>query len=160
MNKKVLSKLFLLLSSGAVLAACGTDTEEAPTDTEAPATEDVEEDTSAEDTGTEDTTETEEATDADEIDVSFDIVIDGEAVADLSKEVTVPEGTYVMDVMHEEYDIVDEGGFLSAIEGYEQDEDAGRYWMYYVNDESAEVGAAEYELEADDQVEWRLEDLE
>lgn len=159
MEKSSLRKLFLLLSTGLIITGCATDTEETPEETQAPATEEVEdvaEDATTEDTATEDAA----SEDAEEITATFDILIDGEAVADLSKEVTVPEGTYVMDVMHEEYDVVDEGGFLSEIEGYEQDTDAGRFWMYYVNGESAPVGATEYELEDGDSVEWRLEDSE
>lgn len=152
MKKRMLRRLFVLLSAGIVLTGCAT---EAPEETETP----VEESEDTEDAeGTEDADAGETADDAEEVTASIDVLIDGEAVADLSKEVTVEAGTYLMDVMHAEYDVVDEGGFLSAIEGYEQDVDAERYWMYFVNDEMAPVGAAEYELEEGDQVEWRLED--
>lgn len=137
-----LRKLFLLLSTGLILVGCSTDTADAPEETETPAVENVDD------------------SDATEVTATIEVLIDGEAVADLSKEVTVPEGTYLMDVMNEEYDIVDEGGFLSAIDGYEQDVDAERYWMYYTNDEMPSVGAAEYELEEGDEIEWRLEDSE
>lgn len=135
-----LRKLFLLLTTGLVLTGCATDTTDAPEDTSSADVESVEE--------------------AEEITATIDIVIDGESLADLSKEVTVPEGTYLLDVMHEEYDVVDDGGFLSSIGGYEQDVAAERYWMYYTNDEMPSVGAAEYELEEGDQIEWRLEDSE
>ena len=135
-----LRKLFLLMMTGLIITGCSTDTTDAPAETGAEDTENVE--------------------DAVEITATIDILIDGEAVADLSKEVTVPEGTYLLDVMHEEYDVVDDGGFLSSIGGYEQDVAAERYWMYYTNDEMPSVGAAEYELEAGDQIEWRLEDSE
>ena len=142
-----LRKLFLLMTTGLIITGCATDTTDAPADT---GTADIENVEDAE-IGSED---------AVEITATIDILIDGEVVADLSKEVTVPEGTYLLDVMHEEYDVVDDGGFLSAIGGYEQDIAAERYWMYYTNDEMPSVGAAEYELEAGDQIEWRLEDSE
>lgn len=148
MEKRVLRKLFVLLAAGVVLSGCAPE---------------VAEEAEAPDTAVEDTEEAEEADtadDAEEVTANIDILIDGEQIADLSKEVTVPEGTYLMDVMHEEYDLVDEGGFLSEIEGYEQDVDAERYWMYYINDEMPSVGAAEYELEEGDSIEWRLEDSE
>ena len=135
-----LRKLFLLLTTGLVLTGCATDTTDAPEDTSSADVESVEE--------------------AEEITATIEIVIDGESLADLSKEVTVPEGTYLLDVMHEEYDVVDDGGFLSSIGGYEQDVAAERYWMYYTNDEMPSVGAADYELEEGDQIEWRLEDSE
>ncbi len=68
------------------------------------------------------------------------LLLKGEAVADLSQEITAEEGTYLLEVMHENYDIEEEGGFISSIEGYEQDDANGLYWLYYINDESAEVG--------------------
>lgn len=165
MDKGLLRKLFLLTSTGFVLAACGTETEEAPEEA-SPAEEadvadvgDVEESEEAAEEETDDATEEAETT-ADEVTVDFDILIDGEAVADLSEEITVPEGTYLLDAMEDTYELEEDGGFISAIEGYEQDEDAGRYWLYYINDEMPSVGAADYELEEGDQIEWRLEDSE
>ncbi len=136
-----LRKLFLLLTTGLVLTGCATDTTDAPEDTSSADVESVEE--------------------AEEITATIEIVIDGESLADLSKEVTVPEGTYLLDVMKDEYDITaSEAGFISIIEGYEEDLAAERYWLYYHNDEMPSVGAADYELEEGDQIEWRLEDSE
>lgn len=156
MEKRKLSKLFLLLSAGVILAGCATDTEEAPTDappTDPDETEEVaDEEEAADDAATE--------TDADEVTVTFDILIDGENVADLSQDITVPEGTYLLDAMHDTYDVEDEATFITTIEGYEQDAEAGRYWLYYINGEMPSVGAADYELEAEDEIEWRLEDSE
>lgn len=149
MEKRKLSKLFLLLSAGVVLGACTTETEEAPVEETVESTE-----------TTEDGDATETETNSEEVTVTFDIVIDGENVADLSREVTVPEGTYLLDAMHDTYDVVDEDTFITTIEGYEQDADAGRYWLYYINGEMPSVGAADYELETEDQIEWRLEDSE
>lgn len=149
MEKRKLSKLFLLLSAGVVLGACATETEEASVEETAESTE-----------ATEDEATTETETNSEEVTVTFDIVIDGENVADLSQEVTVPEGTYLLDAMRDTYDVVDEGSFITTIEGYEQDADAGRYWLYYINGEMPSVGAADYELESEDQIEWRLEDSE
>ena len=151
MEKGFLRKLFLLLATGFVLVGCSTQAPE-DSDVEEPDTEDVATDESdnTEDTGSE----------MEEITAEINILIDGEAVADLSKEITVPEGTYLLDVMHENYEVTEEGGFISAIEGIEQDLDAERYWLYYIEGEMASVGAADYELQEGDQIEWRLEDSE
>jgi len=161
MKKGLLRKLLLLMSTTMLLAACGTDTTEEPAQTEDVETTDVEEVPESEEAAedAQDTTE-ESETAADEVTATFDILIDGEAVADLSRDVTVSEGTYLLDAMHDTYDIEEKGGFISTIEGYEQDQDAGRYWLYYINDEMPSVGAAEYELQEGDQIEWRLEDSE
>lgn len=141
-------KLFLLLSTGLILVGCSTDTADAPEETETPAVEDVD---------NSDATTSEE----EEVTANIDILIDGEHLADLSKEISVPEGTYLLDVMEAEYDIVDEGaGFISSIDGNEQDMTAERYWLFYVNDEMTSVGAADYEIEEGDAIEWRLEDSE
>jgi len=158
MKKGLLRKLLLLMSTSMLLVACGTDTTEEPAQTEDAETTNVEEVPESEEAA-EGTTEGSE-TNSEEVTANFDIVIDGEAVADLSREVTVSEGTYLLDAMHTTYDIEEEGGFIAAIEGYEQDEDAGRYWLYYINGEMPSVGAAEYELQEGDQIEWRLEDSE
>ena len=48
----------------------------------------------------------------------------------------------------------DSGGkFVTAIEGVEQDEGKNLFWLYYVNGEVVEKGAAEVKLAAGD-VEW------
>ena len=62
--------------------------------------------------------------------------------------------------MEENYDMDAEDGFVQSIEGHEQDEDEGLFWMYYINEEMAEVGAGEYEPQNNDQVEWKLESFE
>lgn len=157
MDKKLLSRLFLLSLSGALLVGCGNQTEETPEEAEEPETE-VAETPEEETEDTEETTDTEDA--EDEVSFTIDILVDGEAVADLSKEVTAEEGMYLLDVMKDTYDIEETDGFISSIEGYEQDEAENRYWLYYVNGESGEVGAAEYAPEAADQIEWRLESFE
>lgn len=153
MDKKLLSKLFLFSLSGALLVGCGNQAEETPEEAEEPETEVAE--TPEE---TEETTDTEDA--ADEVSFTIDILVDGEAVADLSKEVTAEEGMYLLEVMEDTYDIEETDGFISSIEGYEQDEADNRYWLYYINGESGEVGAADYAPEAADQIEWRLESFE
>lgn len=155
MKKRNLSQLFLLLSTGVVLGACATETDDASPDTDstdAADTEEVAEDATP--------NEIDADTNTEEVTALIDIVLDGENLADLSQEITVPEGTYLLDAMHDYYDVVDEGTFITTIEGYEQDTNAGRYWLYYINGEMPSVGAADYELESEDQIEWRLEDSE
>lgn len=95
---------------------------------------------------------------------TFSVVIsleqDGEQVADKTKETVVEEGTTVLDALREQYEVVEEDGFIVSIEGLEQDEELGKYWMYEVNNEQAMVGAAEYELKDGDQVNWFLNVLQ
>ena len=76
------------------------------------------------------------------------------------KEVVIEDGAILLDVMKEHFELEEEGGFITSIEGIEQDEDEGKYWMYSVNDEQPPVGAGEYELSAGDQVNFDLQGWE
>lgn len=128
-------KLILLVSSAFLVTACGSSNQEAES-TAATSTE----------------TSSVEAT----IAVSFSFEEDGEEKADLAKEVDVQEGQNVLDALKENYEVVEEGGLVSSIGGYEQIEKESKYWLYTVNDEQPTVGASDYILEEGDEVKWSL----
>jgi hypothetical protein len=67
----------------------------------------------------------------------------------------VPPGRTALQALDQVADIEtdDAGKFVTAIEGVEQDTDKQLAWLFYVNGEMAEVGAAEVKLKAGD-VEW------
>jgi hypothetical protein len=67
----------------------------------------------------------------------------------------VPAGQSALRALETIADIeTDDGGrFVTAIEGVEQDESKQLAWLFYVNGEMAEKGAAEIKLKAGD-VEW------
>lgn len=81
---------------------------------------------------------------------------DEKEVATATKKLEVSEGTTVLEALKKEYEVVEEGGFIASIEGMKQDEEAGKYWMYEVNNTEPTLGAAEYELKDGDQVKWFL----
>jgi len=81
---------------------------------------------------------------------------DGEEVH-AEEEVDVEEGAILMDVLKENFDIEEDDGFITAIDGIENDEEEGKYWMYDVNDEMAQVGADEFELSPGDDVVFDLQ---
>lgn len=85
---------------------------------------------------------------------------DGEEVEGATKELEVEEGATVLEVLKEQYEVSEEEGFIFSINGIEQDEETGKYWMYEVNDEQPTVGATEYELKDGDQVKWFLNALQ
>lgn len=72
----------------------------------------------------------------------------------------IEEGDVLMDVLKDHYDIEEDEGFIESIEGVSPEEDEEKAWMYFVNDEMAEVGAAEYEVEADDDIIFDLQSYE
>ncbi|HLR54055.1 MAG TPA: DUF4430 domain-containing protein [Pseudogracilibacillus sp.] len=72
----------------------------------------------------------------------------------------IEEGDVLMDVLKDHYDIEEDEGFIESIEGVSPEKDEEKAWMYFVNDEMAEVGAAEYEVEADDDIIFDLQSYE
>lgn len=90
------------------------------------------------------------------IKASFSFEEDGKALTDLSKEIEFEEGQTVLEALKENYEVTEDGGMVTAIEGIEQNEEENKWWMYSVNDEQPNVGAAEYVLQDGDQVKWTL----
>ncbi|QTM99695.1 DUF4430 domain-containing protein [Sediminibacillus dalangtanensis] len=76
------------------------------------------------------------------------------------KEVEIEEGAILLDVMKENFEVEEADGFITSIEGVSQNEEEGKYWMYTVNGEMAEVGANEYELSPEDEVTFDLHAME
>jgi|SRR5690625_1874875 len=68
------------------------------------------------------------------------------------EEIAIDEGDILLDVMTEHYDVEQEDGLITSINGIEADESNEEAWIYFVDDEMATVGAAEYELSADEKV--------
>ncbi|MFC3038957.1 DUF4430 domain-containing protein [Virgibacillus xinjiangensis] len=73
------------------------------------------------------------------------------------EEVTIEENAILLDVMKENFEIEEENGFISSINGIGPQEGEERSWMYYVNGEMAMVGAQEYELSPGDEVTFDLQ---
>lgn len=84
---------------------------------------------------------------------------DGEEMI-AKKEVTIEDGAILMDVLKENFEIEEEGGFINSIDGISQNEDEGKYWLYSVNGEDANVGANEFELTSGDDVVFDLHALD
>ncbi|KGX85953.1 DUF4430 domain-containing protein [Pontibacillus litoralis] len=76
------------------------------------------------------------------------------------KTIEIEEGQTVYDVMANHFDIEDNNGFITSIDGVVAKEEEKQAWMYSVNDESAEVGAKDYELKAGDKVTFDLQKWE
>lgn len=78
----------------------------------------------------------------------------------INKTVELSADTSLLNAMREQYDVKDEEGYITSIEGYEQSQEKNAYWLYEINDEFAQVGAAEYILEDRDVISWELETSE
>lgn len=74
----------------------------------------------------------------------------------VSKDVSFTEEESLMDVMKENFEIEEKDGFITAIDGHEQNESENKYWTFTINDEMATKGAADLSLTANDQVDFDL----
>lgn len=141
-----MKKWLLLLSASFILTACGEQTTETSTDTTSQETSSVIEDASTEDVVT--------------VEVTISVTEDGELIENGEQVVEVEEGALLLDVMKENFEIEETDTFINAINGVEQDATANKWWLFDVNGEMAQKGAAETELKAGDLIEWKLEAYE
>ena len=66
--------------------------------------------------------------------------------------VDVAEGTTLMEVMEENFEVEAPDGFIESIDGVAQDQAQGYYWTFTINGDWGESGAAETILEDGDEV--------
>ncbi|SIS55464.1 DUF4430 domain-containing protein [Salimicrobium salexigens] len=76
------------------------------------------------------------------------------------KDITVEEGTVLMDAMEENFEVEEKDGFINGIEGISAEEGEKKAWVYDVNGEEAKVGAAEYEIEDGDEIHFDFQSWE
>ncbi|WP_205600732.1 DUF4430 domain-containing protein [Gracilibacillus sp. YIM 98692] len=92
------------------------------------------------------------------ISILMEIAINSEEELLVNEELQVEKNSILLDVLKNQYDVeVTNDGFITSIEGYEQNPEENLYWMYEVNNEMPNVGANEYQLEDDDHVIFELQ---
>ncbi|ALV21750.1 DUF4430 domain-containing protein [Carnobacterium antarcticum] len=143
MKLKLKLKLGLVVAASLALVACS--------DTNQPAGNESSSVASSEMTATSSAVET--------VAVSINVQEAGEDLPDANKEIKAEAGETLLEAMEKNYDITEKEGFISAVEGHEQDDKAGKYWLYTVNGEQAAVGAADYILEDGDTIVWNLDGM-
>ena len=92
-----------------------------------------------------------------EITVTFKL-IENEKEVD-SKEITTEADATILDTLKNNFDVKEDKGFVTEINGKAQDAKANKYWMYYINNEEADKGAAEMTASDSDIIEWRLNEF-
>lgn len=132
-----MKKILALLAAGFVLTGCSTTDTAVESSSEAAVSSVVEE----------------------SISVTIQVSVDGEGVDDLTKTLEVEEGAILLDVMKEHYEIEETDTFINTINGYQQDDANGKYWLFDVNGEMGMKGANETELQEGDVIEWKLEKI-
>lgn len=152
MSRRILMTVFALLSALFLMTGCGADNGDA-NNINNNSTNNV---TNNENNANETENESEDAV----VEVEFTISKDeGEEVIE-TKTIEIEEGDVVLDVLKDNFDVEENDGFVTSINGVSEDPDNQIGWIYFVNDEMAMVGAAEYELKADDQVNFDLQSWE
>ncbi|SNZ10421.1 protein of unknown function [Terribacillus aidingensis] len=127
--KKVLHMLSALLLAAGILAGCGT-TEKSQQNNQ-------------------------QAEQQTELQATITLTEDGQEIS--TEEVAFEEGANLMDVMKENFEVEEEGGMITSIEGHSQNDGESKYWLYTVNGEMAQVGAADIELSDEDEVAFNLQ---
>ncbi|WP_440897547.1 DUF4430 domain-containing protein [Amphibacillus sp. Q70] len=76
------------------------------------------------------------------------------------EELEIEEGLTLMEVMQENFEVEEEDGFISAINGIQAEDGEPYAWLYTINGEHATVGAADYEIENGDVIEFDFQSWE
>lgn len=129
-----MKKWFGLVLAGSFLTACGTTGEAAESSSVVGSTDAAE--------------------------VTINVAVEGELIENGSITAEIEPGEFLLEVMKEEFEVVDEAGLITSINGIEQDQDNGKYWLFDLNGEMAQVGAQELELSDGDVVDFNLAGME
>ncbi|UOQ85912.1 DUF4430 domain-containing protein [Gracilibacillus salinarum] len=74
---------------------------------------------------------------------------------------TVTAGTTLEDLLQDHYEVeVTDDGFLTSIDGHEQDMEKNEYWTYEANGEMVSKGIADYEVQDEDDITVDLQVIE
>ena len=78
-----------------------------------------------------------------------------------SDEFDAKEGQILQEVLEANYEVeVQQGGFITSIEGHQQNEADSIFWVYEVNGEEVHEAASNYELQENDDVLFKLMQFE
>jgi major membrane immunogen (membrane-anchored lipoprotein) len=95
-----------------------------------------------------------------EVSVTIILSKDKEAEVLDEKEVVIQDGDNLLKVMKDNFDVVEDGGFITSIEGLAYDEANKMTWMFSVNSEPSMVGAGDVELKDGDTVNFDYQSWE
>lgn len=78
---------------------------------------------------------------------------------EITKEEAKIDENGLKDYLEKNHKAVFKDGMMTELDGISQDESKNQYWMYYVNDQMAEVGIGDYVPKDGDKVEFRFEQM-
>lgn len=77
----------------------------------------------------------------------------------ISEQVTFKKGDTIMDVLKANYKVKEKSGFITAIDGFEQDPKTKTYWFFKVNKKLATKAADKIKAHDGDRVEFYQEKM-
>ena len=89
--------------------------------------------------------------------ITVNVKKDGELISGSPFTLTFKDGDKLLTVMKEQMQIVEKDGFVSSINGIEQEPANQKYWLFDVNGEMSPVGANQVDLKQGDVIDWKLE---
>lgn len=89
--------------------------------------------------------------------ITVNVKKDGELISGSPFTLTFKDGDKLLTVMKEQMQIVEKDGFVSAINGIEQEPANQKYWLFDVNGEMSPVGANQVDLKQGNVIDWKLE---
>lgn len=92
--------------------------------------------------------------------VKVEVTLTKEGADTVEKQVEATKGTNLLDLMTTQFKAKANNGFITEINGWAQDEAAGKYWLFKVNGVDSQVGAKEVTLKNGDQYDFRLEAMQ
>lgn len=75
----------------------------------------------------------------------------------VDEKVSFEEGDTVLEVLKDNYEVKEKDGFITAIDGIEQDTKANKYWLFKVNGKMADKGADQITVKDGDIIEFYQE---
>lgn len=72
------------------------------------------------------------------------------------KEIEIDKNETLLEVMEKNFDAKNDKGFVTAIDGVEQNKEENKYWLFIINGEEVNKGAQEVKLKNGDRIEWEL----
>ncbi|QQK07264.1 DUF4430 domain-containing protein [Miniphocaeibacter halophilus] len=92
--------------------------------------------------------------------ITVNIILEEDKQEFANEEIETTEDKNLLSLLKDNFEIVESDGFITSINGREQDENEGKYWTYTVNNEYATTGAGEYILKNKDTIVFSLEKFE
>ncbi|HFD8349696.1 TPA: DUF4430 domain-containing protein [Streptococcus pyogenes] len=75
----------------------------------------------------------------------------------VDEKVSSGKGDTVLEVLKDNYEVKEKDGFITAIDGIEQDTKANKYWLFKVNGKMADKGADQITVKDGDSIEFYQE---